>query len=124
MERLFDPEKPHFSAWIWLYDMDHHWREPMLTSHPTRPGAVPLYYAALCGFYGLADHLTHACPSDVNARGGRYVTPLHAALNGGHRKVMVLLLQRGADVEIRDKGGSTPLHRASERGNLDIMRLL
>jgi hypothetical protein len=47
MDRLFDPSKPHFVAWIWLYDIDHQWIKSMSTIHPTRPEAVPLYYAAL-----------------------------------------------------------------------------
>jgi len=29
MERLFDPTKSHFAAWVWLYDIDRHWVEPM-----------------------------------------------------------------------------------------------
>jgi len=50
MERLFDPAKPYFAAWVWLYDIDCHSIEPTSTIHPTRPEAAPLYYAALCGF--------------------------------------------------------------------------
>jgi hypothetical protein len=29
MERLFDKARPHFSAWVWLYDVDRHWKESM-----------------------------------------------------------------------------------------------
>ena len=47
MERLFDPTKPHFAAWIWLYDIDRHWMESMSSIHPTRPEAGPLYYASV-----------------------------------------------------------------------------
>jgi hypothetical protein len=79
MERLFDPEKPHFSAWVWLYDIDRHWMEPMPEIRPTRPEAVPLYYASLCGFRGLVEKLISNHPHDVNIRGGSHVTPLHAA---------------------------------------------
>jgi hypothetical protein len=50
MERLLDPTNPHFAAWIWLYDIDHHWVNPMSDVRPTQPEAVPLYYASLCGF--------------------------------------------------------------------------
>ena len=37
MEHLFDPDKPHFSNWLWIYDMDDPWREDMPTTHPERP---------------------------------------------------------------------------------------
>jgi hypothetical protein len=32
-ERLFDPSKPHFTAWVWLHDVDRYWIEPMSTTH-------------------------------------------------------------------------------------------
>jgi len=44
MECLFDKDKPHFAAWIWLYDIDNPSTE--FTAHPKVPDAVPLYYAA------------------------------------------------------------------------------
>src|SRR5712691_10672947 len=28
LEPLFDPDKPYFSAWIWLYDINQAWRTP------------------------------------------------------------------------------------------------
>jgi hypothetical protein len=60
MKSLFYSEKLHFAAWIWLYDIDRYWMEPMSEKHPTRPKAVPLYYASLCGFRGLVEHLIAA----------------------------------------------------------------
>jgi hypothetical protein len=53
MEHLFDPAKPHFAAWIRLYDIDRHSLAPKSEIHPTRPEAVPLYYASLSGFRDL-----------------------------------------------------------------------
>jgi hypothetical protein len=56
MEQLFDPDKPHFSAWVWIYDIDDPWRGSMPTICPERPEAAPLYYAVLCGFRDLIEH--------------------------------------------------------------------
>jgi hypothetical protein len=78
MERLFDPTKPHFAAWVWLYDIDKP-VDPMSSIHPTQPEAGPLYYAALCGFSGLIGRLIISHSPDVNSRGGSHTTPLHAA---------------------------------------------
>jgi hypothetical protein len=41
MEHLFEP---HFATWVWLHDVDLYWIEPMSTTHPTAPEAVPLHY--------------------------------------------------------------------------------
>ena len=118
MKRLFDPARPHFAAWIWLYDIDRHWRDRIPTMHPTQPEAVPLYYASLCGFVGLTEHLIAAYSLDVNSKGGSHTTPLHAASVKGHRKVASLLLRSGADPDSRDHLGRVPLHRASQGGQL------
>jgi ankyrin repeat protein len=125
MLRLFDPDKSHFRTWIWLFDMDRHWENNMCTPHPTRPRASSLYYAALCGFDGVVEHLIRTHPSYINAaRGGYYVTPLHASLRKGHREITSLLLGKGAHVDGRGIDGATPLHRACRAGNLDVIRLL
>ncbi len=131
MERLFDPSKPHFAAWVWVYDIDRHWTKPMSTVHPTRPEAVPLYYASHCGFCGLVEHLIAAHSSDVNSRGGFHTTPLHAASVKGHSGVASLLVKHGADPNCRDDLGRVPLHRVSQGGKLvkeeslrEIARLL
>ena len=116
MERLFDSAKPHFAAWVWIYDIDRHWVEPMSKIHPTRPEAVPLYYAALCGLRGVVEHLIAADSRNVNSRGGSHTTPLHAASVKGHLDVALLLLKNGADPDSPDNLGRAPLHRVSQGG--------
>ncbi|KAH9989294.1 hypothetical protein BJV77DRAFT_1151561 [Russula vinacea] len=99
MEYLFDPDKPHFEMWRTLYDID---------TRPGHPGtfflfasiceyvAAPLYYAALCGFYDIAEHLIIKHSQDVNANGGYYQRPLLAALAGKHFQTAELLRHNGA----------------------------
>ena len=121
--RLFDPDRPHFRAWIWLYDMDRRWENYMSTIHPTRPQASSLYYAALCGFSDLVEHLVRTHPSVINARGGYHVTPLHASLGRGH-KIMPRLLREDADIDVRDNAGTTPLRWVSKQGHLEMVHAL
>ena len=103
----------------------------MSTIHPTRPDGVPLYYASLCGFRGLVEHLITAHSGDVNSRGGFHTTPLHAAAVKGHLEVASLLLESGADLDSRDILDRVPLHQVSQGGqlimvesSLEIARLL
>jgi hypothetical protein len=124
MTRLFDAAKPHFSAWVWVYDIDNPFLEIMFGAHPTPPEAVPLYYATLCGFRDLIEHLIITNPLDVNARGGYHCTALHVAIAKRDVDVMKLLLAHGADVTALGNGKSTPLHKASVGERLEMMKLL
>jgi hypothetical protein len=59
MEILFDPDKPYFSAWICIYDIDVGYNNTWMYwfSNHKIADAAPLYYAALCGFHDLVEHL-------------------------------------------------------------------
>jgi hypothetical protein len=123
MECLFDADKPHFAAWLWIYNEDQ-WGRSMSTMRPEEPEAVSLYHAARLGFRDLAEHLIIGHPDLVNARGGREVTPMHAAASAGQADILSLLIQHGADVNGPDMDDETPLHRASENARLEAGQFL
>ena len=120
MERIFDKHEPFFAAWLRLYNIDDPTPSFRSSPHHSQPYPTPLYYAALCGFRDVAEHLINARRQDVNARGGLHLTPLHAALDKGHPSVAVLLLERGAVIESRDSRGWTPLLKASYHGYINV----
>jgi ankyrin repeat protein len=124
MDCLFDKKKPHLAAWLWLYDVEECRRRSKLSLHPIRPNKVPLYYATLCGLHNLSGRLLDAHPEHVNARCGYHVTPLLASLNRGHPDIALLLLERGADMESRDREDQTALYVASSRGYAEVVRSL
>ncbi|KAJ7636552.1 ankyrin repeat-containing domain protein, partial [Roridomyces roridus] len=51
-------------------------------------------------------------------------TPLHLALANGHADVAMLLIEKGADINVKDDDGSTPLHVALAKGHADVAKLL
>jgi len=124
MERLFDLDEPSFATWIWIYDIDYPFREPMFEDHPTRPEALPLYYASLCGFRNVVEHLITKHPDDIDARGGNHGSAVNAALKKRNIEIALLLLERGADVNIMDSSLTPPLCVASEAGRRDIVEVL
>ena len=121
MGDLFDISKPHFTAWIQVYDIDQSWA---YFSPPRRQLGSPLYYAAFCGFYDLAEYLIVKQPELVNEDAGCSVAPLPAALYRGHFHVADLLHRHGAALDVRGSYNGPPLHAACIAGRLDVMRWL
>jgi ankyrin repeat protein len=49
--------------------------------------------------------------------------PLHSAV-AGRSEVALLLIERGADVNVRQRHGWTPLHGAADHGDVDVVEAL
>jgi ankyrin repeat protein len=124
VERLFDRNRPCFAAWVWIYDFDQPWAEQISTAQPKQPEASPLYYASLCGFPRIVEHLAVTHPGDFNAKGGKHVTPLSAAFANREFDVARTLLQHGADINTPGMTGFSPLHAASFGGDRDAVQFL
>jgi len=128
MEYLFDPDKPYFTAWLRLHDIDDHSQTQPSSLHwhvaPPTSSATPLYYVALCGFQDLVEHLVIKHPRYVNARGGYFETPLLAALARRHFQTAELLRHNGADVNVRYRNEAPPLQAAAWYGDFEMVRVL
>jgi ankyrin repeat protein len=127
IEQVFNPSKPYFAAWTWIHDIDlfgGRKTRHILEERPKQPETTALYYAVLCGFSGLANHLVITHGEDVNAKCGYHGSPLHAASFKGHLDAVRVLLTHGVDVNTTNKHGRTPLCSAYAGGHLDVMRLL
>ncbi len=127
MEYLFDLEEPYFAAWLELYNIDI---SPRTTSSSLfwlaipSSNASPLYYAALCGFQNLVEHLVVKNPQHLNINGGYYVTPLIAALAGRHFQTARFLHHNGAHLDVHSDYGYTPLLSAAWYGDLEMVQEL
>jgi ankyrin repeat protein len=63
--------------------------------------------------------------ADVNSKDGRTGwTLLHIAVNKKHAEIAKLLIDKGADVNIKDPRGRGPIHLAVEKGQKDIVEAL
>jgi hypothetical protein len=104
MQSLFDPDEPHLVRWLKKWDIDPGSQVP-LSDIPN-----PLYYASLCGFHDLVEHLVINHPRLINTTYGTFGSPLLAALSGKHIRVAEFLLRHGGKVDVRGTNGLTPLH--------------
>ncbi|KAN0141597.1 hypothetical protein V8E53_000059, partial [Lactarius tabidus] len=106
VDNLFDIEKPRFSRWIRIHDLDDScFGLPYGETRPERPEATPIYHAALYGLSEVVEELICKRLAQVNARSGTIGTALHAAPRMNH-------LNR------------TPPHVATEMENVEFVRWL
>lgn len=89
-------------------------------------GRGALYWAVMCANPPLINALLdRGANPDVQTweRTGA-LTPLHAAVDRGRYDEAKILVERGADLSIRDAKGLTPLERARKSNSLDMVELL
>ncbi|KAF8497792.1 hypothetical protein F5888DRAFT_1923183 [Russula emetica] len=89
--------------------------------------STPLHAAARSGNFEVVRKLIECDPAAINATNGVRSTPLLWASRGDNFKegyVLRLLLEHGADVNVQDKDGWTPLYVASMNGALEDLRVL
>ena len=60
---------------------------------------------------------------DVNSLDHSGRTALHNAILGCHEKIIVLLLESGADTSILDRSQDPPLHTAVRTGNETLVKV-
>ena len=95
-----------------LHDVDH--GIAFLSNLPEKkhPAAKRFYYAALCGFDQLVEHLFSEYPQHANDIGSNYGSALHVASDAGHVHIVQSLLNHGVDMEVRGLWNRTPLQFA------------
>ena len=85
-----------------------------------------LFDAARNGDVGALATLLDQLPEKLHVRTRPYEhTLLHTAAHNGHLAAVELLLRRGLDANVREKGDNTyPMHWAAAAGHLDVVRRL
>ena len=129
IEHLFDLDKPHFKGVAHAVHYRHLSPKlfnllPVTGTQIPRDSSILSYYAAVCGFHDLVDHLTARNPQDVNADGGYYRRPLAAALAGEHFQTGELLRPNGADPDVRGKDGRNPFHSAAFSEDFEVVWII
>ena len=100
-------------------------RDPQLVNAYSEDGFHPLGLACYFGHLELAKYLIKAgAPINSPSRNGLKATPIQSAAAAGHDKVVTMLLEYGANPNVREQGGYTPLHAAAQNGDEEMIRIL
>lgn len=100
-------------------------RDPQLVNAYSDDGFQPLGLACYFGQYEAAEYLINAgANTNSQSMNGIGAAPLQSAAAAGHAKIVMLLLNNGADPNIREKNGYSPLHAAAQNGDTQIIRAL
>ena len=86
---------------------------------------VELYATANVGDKAKVQKLLSSGMIDVNTvASSRSWTPLIMAARRGHKDIVQLLFESGADINQTDISGLSPLHHAASKGEIDTVQLL
>jgi ankyrin repeat protein len=99
--------------------------QPIMMNVKNMNGRTQLHFCARKGLTTSVKRLLSIRNINVNVKDDwNGWTPLHWAADKGHIEIARLLLQNGAEVNVRSNGGWTPLYWAAENGHIDILHLL
>jgi len=99
--------------------------DPELVNAYAEDGFQPLGLACFFGHLDSAEYLVKAgAPKNSLSRNELKAAPIHSAVAGGHEEIVKMLLQHGADPNVREQGGCTPLHAAAQNGDEEMIRTL
>jgi ankyrin repeat protein len=86
-------------------------------------GFTALHFAAFFNRPAIARELIR-CGADIEAvaKNTMKVTALHSAAAAHGGEIVRLLLERGANPNVRQQGGWTPLHAAAQNGDAEMVR--
>lgn len=114
--KILDPQSYSCGNWIKIH------RKMNINLHYHFPKISNLILASYFGFEGVV-RLLIANGAAIKSRGERGITALHVAAKNGHKAVVQLLLEAGANVRSKNDG-ETALHKATIEGHKAIVQLL
>lgn len=97
---------------------------PWIVEEKKDDGYTALHLACLNNHVEIADLLVHMGKANMDKQNVNLQTGLHLAVERQHVQIVKLLVREGANLNIPDKDGDTPLHEALRHYTLSQLRQL
>ncbi|CAG9763780.1 unnamed protein product [Ceutorhynchus assimilis] len=97
---------------------------PWIVDEKKDDGYTALHLAALNNHVEVAEQLVLHGKADMDLQNVNLQTALHLAVERQHRQIVRLLVREGANLNIANKDGDTPLHEALRHHTLSQLRQL
>ncbi|XP_044595282.1 E3 ubiquitin-protein ligase MIB1-like isoform X2 [Cotesia glomerata] len=97
---------------------------PWIVDEKKDDGYTALHLAALNNHVEVAELLARVGKADLDLQNVNLQTALHLAVERQHTQIVRLLVREGANVNVADKDGDTPLHEALRHHTLSQLRQL
>ncbi len=95
---------------------------PDLLNDFSEDGFTPLSLAAYFGNEDLTRLLLlKGADPNIPSKNGYSVYPIHSAVAANYTLIAKMLLEAGADINVVQKSGDTPLHSAAHNGNIELL---
>ncbi|XP_023247906.1 E3 ubiquitin-protein ligase MIB1 isoform X2 [Copidosoma floridanum] len=97
---------------------------PWIVDEKKDDGYTALHLAALNNHVEVAEQLARTGKADLDLQNVNLQTALHLAVERQHTQIVRLLVREGANLNVADKDGDTPLHEALRHHTLSQLRQL
>jgi uncharacterized protein len=115
------------AAAVGKFDMIAHliYKAPEQINSFSEDGFTALGLASYFGHEEIIRYLIlKGAEVNLPSQNGLNIYPIHSAVAANHDMIAKMLIEAGADVNVRQEKGITPLHSAAYNGNIELLIVL